>query len=198
VVIESRLRATGDGIFFFRVEVGLARIAVIGIGNVLTGDDAIGPYVVRVLEAGFSFPSDVEVYDAGTPGLDLTAYISGLEALVVVDAVRAKGAPGDLKLYSKEEILKGAPILAMSPHEPGVRESLLNADFMGVCPRTVRLVGMIPESVEYGLGLSAPARAAVPKLVDQVLSELRALGVEAARRDPPAEPDLWWERKPGA
>ncbi|HYG70494.1 MAG TPA: hydrogenase maturation protease, partial [Anaeromyxobacteraceae bacterium] len=118
----------------------MARVAVIGIGNVLTGDDAIGPYVVRVLEAAWTFPADVEVYDAGTPGLDLTAYISGVETLVIVDAVRAKGAPGELRVYSKDEILKGAPLLAMSPHEPGVRESLLNADFMGVCPKAVRLV----------------------------------------------------------
>jgi hydrogenase maturation protease len=173
----------------------VSRVAVIGIGNVLTGDDAIGPYVVRVLEAAWTFPEDVEIYDAGTPGLDLTAYISGLEALVIVDAVRAKGAPGELRVYSKDEILKGAPILAMSPHEPGVRESLLNAEFMGVCPKTVRLVGVIPESVEYGLGLSAPVRAAVPKALEQVLAELRAMGVTPAPRVPAAEPDLWWERK---
>lgn len=177
----------------------MARVAVIGIGNVLTGDDAIGPYVVRVLEAQWTFPEDVEVYDGGTPGMDLAPQITGLEALVIVDAVRAKGgAPGDLRVYSKQEILKGAPVQAMSPHDPGVRESLLNADFLGVCPETVRLVGAIPASVETGLGLSAPVRAAVPKLVEQVLAELRALGVSPAPRVPPAEPDLWWERKPGA
>jgi hydrogenase maturation protease len=176
----------------------VSRVAVIGIGNVLTGDDAIGPYVVRVLEATWIFPDDVSVYDAGTPGLDLTAYISGLEALVIVDAVKAKGAPGELRVYSKEEILKKSPILVTSPHEPGVREALLNADFMGVCPKTVRLVGVIPASVDYGLGLSEAAQAAVPKLVEQVLAELRAIGIAPSPRIPPVEPDLWWERKPGA
>lgn len=176
----------------------MARIAVIGIGNVLTRDDAIGPYVVRVLEARWTFPPDVAVYDAGTPGLDLTAYFADLEALVVVDAVRAKGAPGELRLYSKQEIIEKKPILAMSPHEPGLRESLLNADFMGVAPKVVRLVGVIPEAVEYKLGLSEPVRAALPKMVEQVLAEVRALGVEPVPRVPPAEPDLWWERKPGA
>jgi hydrogenase maturation protease len=176
----------------------VARIAVIGIGNVLTGDDAVGPYVVKVLEASHELPPDVELLDAGTPGLDLTAYLAGLEAVVIVDAVKARGAPGELKLYDREALLKKSPVLAMSPHEPGVREALMNGDFMGVTPKVVRLVGVIPGAVDLGCELSPAVRAAVPRAVAQVLEELRALGVEAKERVPPRAPDLWWERKPGA
>ena len=46
----------------------MAKIAVIGIGNVLAGDDAVGPHVVRVLEAHYELPDGVQVIDAGTPG----------------------------------------------------------------------------------------------------------------------------------
>jgi hypothetical protein len=49
--------------------------------------------------------------------------------------------------------------------------------------------------VDYGLGLSAPVRASVPKVLEQVLAELRTMGVTPAPRVPSAEPDLWWERK---
>jgi hydrogenase maturation protease len=69
------------------------RIGVIGIGNVLMGDDAFGPHVIRVLQAGYAFAPGVDVQDMGTPGLDLTAYLAGLDALVLVDTVKSAGAP---------------------------------------------------------------------------------------------------------
>lgn len=176
----------------------MARIALIGIGNVLTGDDAVGPHVVRVVEARFALPADVEVIDAGTPGYDLTAFLVGMDAAILVDAVRAKGAPGELRVYEKAELLTRKPVLAMSPHEPGVREALLNADFMGVTPARVRLVGVVPARTDTGIGLSPEVRAAIPAAVEQVAAELRALGVPVEERVPPRPPDLWWERKPGA
>jgi hydrogenase maturation protease len=174
----------------------MPRFAVIGIGNVLTGDDGVGPHVVKVLEARHVLPDDVLVLDAGTPGLDLTAFIVGLEGLVLVDAVKARGAPGELRLYDRAELLSRAPILAMSPHEPGVREALLNAEFQGVAPPVVKLVGVVPENVRLGPRLSPEVRAAVPGAVALVVKELEALGVPVAERRPPAEPDLWWEKAP--
>ena len=56
-------------------EAGLRRIAVLGLGNVLQRDDALGPYVAELLSCTFDFPPGVTVLDAGTPGLDLTPYI---------------------------------------------------------------------------------------------------------------------------
>jgi hydrogenase maturation protease len=174
------------------------RVAVIGIGNVLTGDDAVGPHVVRVVEARYALPGTVQVIDAGTPGYDLTAFLAGLDAALLVDSVKAKGAPGELRVYDRAELVSKGPVLAMSPHEPGVREALLNADFMGVTPPVVRLVGVIPAATESGIGLSPAVRSAIPAAVARVAAELRALGVDVKEKDPPGEPDLWWERKPGA
>jgi hydrogenase maturation protease len=174
------------------------RISIIGIGNVLAGDDAVGPHVVRMLEARYELPQGVEVIDAGTPGYDLTAFLVGQDAVVLVDAVKARAAPGELRTYDKAALLEKKPILAMSPHEPGVREALLNADFMGVTPAVVRLVGIVPAATDTGIGLSPEVRAALPAAVEAVARELAALGVALPPRVPPREPDLWWERRAGA
>jgi hydrogenase maturation protease len=171
---------------------------IIGIGNVLAGDDAVGPHVVRTVEARYELPDGVQVIDAGTPGYDLTAFLVGQDAVVLVDAVKAKGAPGEVRTFDKASLLEKKPILAISPHEPGVREALLNADFMGVTPPVVRLVGVIPADTSTGIGLSDAVRAAVPAAVAQVAAELAAIGITLRERSEPPAPDLWWERKPGS
>jgi len=176
----------------------MAGISIIGIGNVLMGDDAFGAHVVKVLEAGYRFPPEVELVEAGTPGLDLTLRIAGLDALLVVDAVRAQGAPGEIRFFDKSQITEHPSGPVLSPHEPGLREALLTLDFRGEAPREVRLVGVVPASVEFGIGLSAPVQRAVPAAVTSVLAELSRLGVAARERVPAAEPDLWWERRPEA
>jgi len=171
------------------------RVGVLGIGNVLMGDDALGPFVVKLLEAAWEPQDGLALIDAGTPGLDLTAYLAELDAVVVVDVVKADGAPGELRLYDEAELVKRSPILALSPHEPGLREAILNAAFLEVAPRRIRLVGVIPARVEFGLGLSPPVRAALPAVVERVRAELAAAGVEVADRAAPLPPDVWWERE---
>jgi hydrogenase maturation protease len=173
----------------------VARISVIGIGNVLEGDDALGPTVVRMFEAAYAVPEDVTVIDGGTPGLDLTAYMAELEALIVVDAIKLKGgAAGQLKVLDKPGILNRGPIVAMSPHEPGLRESILHAEFQGVAPGIVKLVGVVAGSIDFGCRLTPEVRAALPGAVARVKAELEALGVPVAPRQPPQVPDLWWEK----
>ncbi len=175
----------------------MARVVVVGIGNVLNSDDGLGPFTARTIGAGWDLPADAEVMDAGTPGFDLLSLLHGTEAAVFIDAVRDRGAAGDVKRYDRESILKGGSKTVMSPHEPGLRDALLAMQFTGDGPADVTLWGAIPGSVELGTELTPPLRAAVPALIEGVLGELRRLGVEARRRETPREADIWWERQPG-
>src|SRR6266508_490834 len=69
-------------------------IRVLGIGNVLMGDDGFGPYVVEALGARYEFPDNVSVIDVGTPGLDLAPFLIGADAIIVIDTVRSDGEAG--------------------------------------------------------------------------------------------------------
>ena len=173
----------------------MSRIAVVGLGNVLMGDDALGPYVVRVLEAEYEFPSNVEVQDLGTPGLDLSPHVAGVDVLVLVDTVLSDARPGTIRTYRKDEILKHPPQQRLSPHDPGVKEALLTADFEGTGPREVFLVGVVPENAGMGTGLTAAVRDAVPKAVEAVVAELGRLGAPPVRRASPRKADIWWEAR---
>lgn len=171
-----------------------ANVAVLGLGNVLIGDDALGPTVIKVLEAEYEFAPGVLVQDLGTPGLDLTPYLSDVEALIVVDTVRAIGAVGELRLYRREQILEHPPQPRLSPHDPGLKEALLTMEFSGGGPQEVLLVGVIPGEARTGVGLSPAVRAAVPQAVAKVVEELNRLGLPPRNCPAPAAPDLWWEQ----
>lgn len=55
-------------------------------------------------------------------------------------------------------------------------------------------MGVVPESVELGTGLTPAVQAALQEVEARVLAELAGLGLYPARREQEAEPDLWWER----
>jgi hydrogenase maturation protease len=172
---------------------GAGAVAVLGLGNVLMEDDALGPHVIDALRRGFEFPEDVILQDLGTPGLDLAPFLSGLRAAIFVDTVASGDPPGTVRIYRREEILKVPPQPRLSPHDPALKETLLALDFEGSAPREVVLVGVVPKSTMTRMGLNPEIRQAIPAAVAEVLRELARLGV-AARPTVAHEPGpAWWE-----
>ena len=171
--------------------------AVLGLGNVLMKDDALGPYVIRRLLAAWSFPPDVAVEDLGTPGLDLHPYLAGREALVIVDTVRADGEPGELRLYRKDDLLRHAPATRTSPHDPGLKEALLARQLAGNDPSEILLVGVIPGDTGSGVGLTPAVHGALEAVEAEVLCELERLGHAVGKLATPSTPDIWWEKPAG-
>jgi hydrogenase maturation protease len=144
--------------------------AIYGIGNLLLGDDGVGPAVVASLAADGRIAADVTLEDLGTPSLDLPGYLSGYDTVIFVDAVAADAAPGTIRLYSREEIVAAAPGIRLSPHELTINDALIVLDFAGTAPREVVLVGIVPETLEGGIGLSPAVAAAVPRAAEIVRS----------------------------
>ncbi len=163
-----------------------------GIGNVLLGDDGVGPYVVRLLESMYSFDESVEIADLGTPALNLTHQIVGLRSLILVDAVGGDDPAGSLVLYRKQDILQETPAQRLDPHSPALSECLMTADMLGAMPENVLLVGIAGKCYEPGHPLSAAVRQAVEPAIGAVLQELRQLGFAYQKKETPDEPGIWW------
>lgn len=179
-------------------ETTLLRIRVIGLGNVLMGDDGFGPNVIAALQASCDFSDDVTVLDLGTPGLDLTPYVTDIDALIIVDTVNSHGAAGELRLYHKDQILRYAPQPRLGPHDPGLKEALFLAELTGSAPGKVLLVGAIPERTETGPGLTEPVRRAVSYAASQVIREIEHLGSAVTVYATPCPQPVWWEKAPVA
>ena len=67
------------------------KILVMGVGNPLMGDDGIGPRVVEMLRAGYAFPDNVEIVDAGSMSFMILDLLRGVDRLIIIDAVRETG-----------------------------------------------------------------------------------------------------------
>ena len=168
-------------------------IRVLGMGNVLMGDDALGPHVARLLTARYKPQAGVEIEDVGTPGLDLTPYLDQARAVVVVDTVISDGPPGTIRIYRRDDLLATPPPDRTNPHQPGLREALMAAELTSGMPDEVILVGVVPHDTDARTGLSPALRERLDDVIATVLRELERLGTPLAARPTPAEPDLWWE-----
>ena len=170
----------------------MKRVLIGGIGNVLLGDDGVGPYVVRLLAARYEFDDGVEVADLGTPALDLIDQISAKDAVILIDSIQTDAAPGAVLLYRKADIVRHCPSVRMDPHSPALVDTLLSADFFGVAPADVLLVGIQAGSFEAGCSLSQPVKASLEEAIAEVLNELDRLKVRYHGRRNSIEPDIWW------
>jgi hydrogenase maturation protease len=181
----------------------MARTAIIGVGNVLMGDDGFGPYVAHLLEGWYEWPEDVQVVEIGTQGVDLTPFVRGVDSLVVTSSVHRKAPPGTLHRLSRAEIMdrdlpNREPALRNSPYEPTLRNLVLTLEFGGGAPRDVSVVGAEPETVELSGGLSDLVRPALEPAVAAVLELLAAQGVRPRPREPRPDVLPWWEIRRGA
>ena len=167
-------------------------IRIVGIGNVLMGDDGLGPYVVQILESRYEFPDHVEIVDGGTPGLDFLPYLSHAGAVIILDTVSSKGEPGTLKTYRDGEIIGSAPPPRLTPHQPGLREALMATELTDTSPGEMVLFGVIPSTLDQGTVLSEPVQASVETMIDAVVEELDRLDAAPVLRETPLETDLWW------
>ncbi len=153
---------------------------------------------MALVEAGWELPPEVLLVDAGTPGLDLVTFLSGRRAVVLVDSVSARAAPGTIVLYEKHEILRAPSGIRQGVHEPALRDTLQALELAREGPADVVLVGVVPENVQTRAGLSAPVQAAMARAAEEVVKQLERFGVRLARRQRAMTPAIWWEQPDGA
>lgn len=145
---------------------------ILGAGNLLLSDEGFGVHFIRHLQAHYTLPADVEVFDAGTLGLMAGHKLEEADHVYIVDVIAAPGAPGACIRYNKDDFLLKRIPLKLSPHQIGVQEMLLVSSLRGRCPAEVFLIGIIPYSVAPGTELSPLLQQRLPELVRQLAVEL--------------------------
>ncbi|WP_094292110.1 hydrogenase maturation protease [Mycobacterium neumannii] len=145
---------------------------VAGLGNIFLGDDGFGPEVMRRVPPDLAGPH-VAVRDYGIGGMHL-AYdlLDGCDALVLVDAIPSRGAPGTLHVF-EADLTDARAETGLDAHamDPAAVFASLNA--LGGTPPFTVVIGCEVDRVDEGIGLSDAVAAAVPEAV-QVIGEVVA------------------------
>ncbi len=141
-----------------------ADVLVLGIGNVLLGDEGAGVQALASLSEKLEGVSGVRFLDGGTLGLALAAHIGRCNALVVLDALDMGCAPGAVELFEgvRMDAFLGAR-RAMSAHELGLLDAMSAAALAGELPARRALIGIQALDCGWGEGASEPVRAGLAR-----------------------------------
>jgi hydrogenase maturation protease len=154
---------------------------VLGLGNILLGDDGVGVRAVEHMQARYDFPEGTLVLDGGTLGLDLLPYVEDADRLLLIDAVQAGQEPGTIVRLAGDEVPAFLAV-KLSPHQMAVPDLLAAARLRDRYPSQVVLWGIQPGPITTTLELSPPIAAQLDTLVDRVLADLGRWGIEPTRR----------------
>ncbi|MGJ0508672.1 MAG: HyaD/HybD family hydrogenase maturation endopeptidase [Methylocystis sp.] len=159
------------------------RILVLGIGNILWGDEGFGVRAVESFHRRFVTPENVTILDGGTQGLYLVQFVEEADRLLVFDAIDYGLEPGALKVVRDHEVPKFTGSKKMSLHQTGFQEVLSAADLLGRYPEKLALIGCQPLDLEdWGGPLTDPVRAAIAPALDAAASVLAEWGVALQAR----------------
>ncbi|HTW35743.1 MAG TPA: hydrogenase maturation protease [Rhizomicrobium sp.] len=155
-------------------------VLVLGLGNVLLGDDGLGAAALASLERQYYVPVGVRLADGGTLGLSLLDLIAESRHVILVDAVRTDAPPGTLVRLDGADV-NDAVRDRLSPHQVGVADLLDAAHLIDCYPATVTLLGLVPDMIDLAVERSCAVDAGLEGLVAATVREVRSLGYEMVR-----------------
>jgi hydrogenase maturation protease len=146
------------------------KVLVLGIGNVLMGDEGVG---VRVVEAltGTSMPEGVEILDGGVGSFLLLEPMQTARKVILIDACVDGANAGEIRRLRPRFSTEYPKTL--TAHDIGLKDLLDAFHLMGDTDPDVTLFAIsIPPLQDMGMELSAPVSAAVPRIADLVRCEV--------------------------
>jgi hydrogenase maturation protease len=163
-----------------RVEGKAIDVLVLGLGNVLLGDDGLGAAAVASIERDYGVPPGVRLEDGGTLGLSLLGLIADSNHVILVDAVRAEATPGTLVRLDGNHVLEAVRD-RLSPHQVGVADLLDAARHIDAYPATVTLLGLVPDAIDLMVARSGAIDQMLKELVAAIVREVQNLGYSMVR-----------------
>jgi hydrogenase maturation protease len=144
---------------------------VLGLGNVLMGDEGIGVEVVRALEQR-GVPDGVECLDGGTGGFTLLEPLENADRIILIDAAADENPVGTVTRTTPRFSRDYPPTL--TAHDIGMKDLLDMFYIQGGQHEIILYAITIDPKQPIRMSLSAEGKAAAQVAVYQILSELRA------------------------
>lgn len=157
--------------------------AVLGLGNPLLADDALGLVALERLVQQYELDASVSLHDGGTWGMQLMPMIEEAERVLFLDAIDRNEAPGTLVRLEGDEIPATLSKM-LSPHQLDLTNVLAMTRLRGTFPKVLVALGVQPLTTETRVALSPIVAARVDDVVAAAVAQLEAWGHTVRRRDP--------------
>jgi hydrogenase maturation protease len=148
---------------------------IIGCGNLLRGDDGVGPILIRRLwEIGL--PEGVRVADGGTAGMDVAFQMRGADRVIIVDACRTGAAPGTLYRVPGEQLEQLPPPEGINLHAFRWDHALAFGRWLlkDAYPRDITVFLIEGEYFDHGAPLSPAVQTQMEALAQWLVTTLNA------------------------
>jgi hydrogenase maturation protease len=143
---------------------------ILGIGNVLMGDEGVGVHAVEGLKSQ-NLPERVHVLDGGTGGFHLLSLFKDYRKIIVIDATMDGQPQGTVRvLYPK--FASDFP-RTLSAHDVGLRDMIECASLLGPLPEMILITVSIGALNGLSTDLSPQVRSALPGISEAVMNVLQ-------------------------
>jgi hydrogenase maturation protease len=136
-------------------------ILILGVGNLLVGDEGVGVHIVRALEE-MEWPEHVHILDGGTGGFHLLSYFSDYKRIILIDATRDGEPVGTIQQFTPTLPSDFPP--SLGAHDIGLKDLIGAAALTGPLPEMTVVTISIEELKPMVLELSPDVAAAVPEV----------------------------------
>lgn len=155
-----------------------AKTLVLGLGNLLLGDEGAGVHVVRQLAAEHPRLPDLEFVDAGTLSFALATLLDDVDQLIVLDAAEMHEPPGTVRLFLDGETDPFFNVQRRgTAHEVRLTDLLAMTRLTGRPPRRRALIGIQPQSFALSTAPTDAVAQAIPRacaMVTELIERWRA------------------------
>jgi len=156
-------------------------LAVLGVGNILERDDGIAVYAAVFLQENFIFDPPVTIVNGGVEGINLLNFFTEHDRILILDALDLDDTPGSIYHIPSHE-LTGCGINSGGAHEVGVLQCIDMLELMGKPLPDSSVLGIVPERVEVGIGLTATLAARFDDYVATAVSALQREGIAVNKK----------------
>jgi hydrogenase maturation protease len=136
-------------------------ILVLGIGNILLGDEGVGVHAVRILE-NMTFPRHISFLDGGTGGFHLLSVFQQYKKIIMIDATLDGNKPGKVSLL-KPKYAKDFP-QTLSAHDIGLRDLVNSSALLGFYPEIYLITVSISDDQPLQMVLSPQVEDSIPEI----------------------------------
>ena len=146
---------------------------ILGLGNMLRGDDAVGIYVTMALEK--KLEDGATVVCTEEMGLSLLDHLSGFDEAIIIDSIStAAQEMGKVHLLSLADFASNGH---RSNHYIGLPEAALLAQRLALpFPETVHIIGVeVVNPYTISTSLSLPMQRRLPGILKEVEDTVRGI-----------------------